>query len=133
MTPEIFPSLTDSGLRDGSSPWHPGSRHRPQSRGAGGEAPPRARPEAASRLSVSGSEAGRCQGAGADVAGGSGGRSAPVYCSRRRRVLPFPAPAGPRREGGRTAGPSEQSPSASGGAGAEVGGSERAEAPPGGR
>lgn len=37
------------------------------------------------------------------------------------------------REGGRTARPSEQSPSASGGAGAEVGGSERAEAPPGGR
>lgn len=64
--------------------------------------PPRARREAASHLSISGSEAGRCEGAGADVAGGSGGRSAPVYCSRCRRVLPFPAPAGPRREGGRT-------------------------------
>ncbi|XP_027758316.1 uncharacterized protein LOC114067223 [Empidonax traillii] len=60
---------------------------------------------AAARPSTSGSGAGRREGAGADVAGESGGRSAPVYCSRRRRALPCPTPPGRggregRREGG---------------------------------
>lgn len=83
---------------------------------------------AASRLSISGSEAGRREGAGADVAGGSGGSSAPIYCSRRRRrrVRPFSAPAGPRREGARAGSRSEQSPSASGGGGRRERASERA-------
>lgn len=110
MTPETFPSLAEPG----SGPAPPGTPRPP--------APPGAwRGEAGPAPAFPG-RGGAARGAGADVAGGSGGRSAPVYCSRRRRrLLPFPAPAGSRREGGRegrrTAGPSEQSPSAGGGGG----------------